>query len=135
MDTRCSPQRIRQAHRAAEVPNFTRHFRPPRPYPAYSSKSNTGESPAMPGNDRFRLDDERRTPAGPQVQQPCPQEAIHFRESNAPTVRPSEHVFLVAEGKNLQVQRRPGLKAGAESAQEGKEYAKHGAGNLAAGAN
>jgi hypothetical protein len=42
----------------------------------------------MPGNDRFRLeDDERRTPARPQVQQPCPQEAVHLHESNAPALR------------------------------------------------
>lgn len=55
-----------------EVSNFTRHFRPSRftlptlPGPIQS------ESPAMPGHDRFRLDDDEcRTPAGPQLQQPC----------------------------------------------------------------
>jgi len=76
----------------------------------------------MPGNDRFRLDDdERRTPARPQVQQPCAQQAVHRSESNAPTLRPSKHVNLVAEGKDLQLQGRPGLEAGAEGAREGKE--------------
>jgi hypothetical protein len=76
----------------------------------------------MPGNNRFRLDnDERRTSAGPQVQQPCPQEAVQLRESNAPTLRPPKHVNLVAEGKNFQLQGRPGLEAGAEGAEEGKK--------------
>ena len=122
MDARCSPERIRQAHLPDEVSNFTRHFRPSRPTRSTLPGPIQPESPAMPGNDRFRLDDdERRTPAGPQVQQPCPQEAVHLRESNAPTLRPSKHVYLVAKGKNLQLQGRPGLEAGAEGAQEGKE--------------
>ena len=61
-------------------------------------------------------------PGGTQV----PDEVIdaidgHLRESNAPTLRPAKHVDLVAEGKNLQLQGRPGLEAGAESDQEGKE--------------
>ena len=76
----------------------------------------------MPGNDRFRLDDnERRTPARPEVQQPCPQEAVQLRESNATTLRPPKHVNLVAESKNFQLQGRPGLEAGAEGAEEGKK--------------
>jgi hypothetical protein len=76
----------------------------------------------MPGNDRFRLDkDECRTPPGPQIQQICPQEAVHLTESNAPTLRPSKHVYLVAEGKNLQLQGRPSLEPGADITQEGKE--------------
>jgi hypothetical protein len=50
----------------------------------------------MPGSERFRLDDdERRTPAGPPVQQLCPQEAVHLGESNAPRLRPSKHVYLL----------------------------------------
>ena len=76
----------------------------------------------MPGKDRFRLDDdERRTPAGPQVQQPCPQEPVQLRESHAPTLRPLKHVNLVAEGKILQLQGRACLEAGAEGAKEGKK--------------
>ncbi|MGD0223559.1 MAG: hypothetical protein ABSF71_14590 [Terriglobia bacterium] len=76
----------------------------------------------MPGNDRFRPDDdERRTSARPEVQQPCPQEAVHLRESNAPTLRSSKDVYLVAEGKNLQLQGRPCLEAGAGGTQKGKE--------------
>ena len=75
----------------------------------------------MPGHDGFRFDDdERGTPAGPPVQQPRPQEPVHVRESNAPTLRPSKHIDLVAQGKHLHLQGRPGLEAGAESEQEGK---------------
>jgi len=76
----------------------------------------------MPGDDGFRFDDdERGTPAGPPVQQPRPQEPGQVRESNAPTLRPSKHSDLVAQGKKLQPQGRPSLEAGAESEQEGKE--------------
>jgi len=97
MDAGCSPERIRQAHLPDEVSNFTRHFRPSRSALSTFPGLIEAESLPMPGHDRFRLDDEeRRTPAGPQVQQPCPQEAVHLRESNAPTLRPSKHVYLVA---------------------------------------
>ena len=110
MEAWCSPEGIRQAYLQDEVSNFTRHFRPSRPTRSTFPGPIQAESPPMPGHDRFRLDDEeRRTSAGPQVQQPCPQEAVHLRESNAPTLRPSKHVYLVAQGKNLQLQGRPGL--------------------------
>ena len=122
MDAWCSPERIRQAHLPDEVSNFTSYFRPSRLTLPTLPGPIQAESPAMPGNSRFRLDnDERRTPAGPQVQQPCPQEAVQLRESNAPTLRPPKHVNLVAEGKNFQLQGRPGLEAGAEGAEEGKK--------------
>ena len=122
MDAWCSPERVRQAHPPDEVSNITRHLRPSGPTLPALPGPILAESPAMPGNDRFRLDDDkRRTPAGPQVQQPCPQEAVHPRESSPPTLRPSKHVYLVAEGKNLQLQGRPGLEAGAEGAKEGKK--------------
>jgi hypothetical protein len=118
MDAWCSPQRIRQTHLPDEVSNFTRHFRPSRPILSTLPGPIQAESPAMPSNDRFRLDDdERRTSAGPQVQKPCPQEAIHPREPNAPMLRPSKHVDLVAKSKDLQLQGRPGLEAGLESVQ------------------
>ena len=104
MDAWCSQARIRQVHLPEEVSNFTRHFRPSGPTPSTLPGPIQAESRAMPGNDRFRLDDnERRTPAGPQVQQPYPQEAVHLRESNPSTRRPSKHVYLVPEGKNLQL--------------------------------
>jgi hypothetical protein len=122
MDAWCSPERIRQAHLPDEVSNFARHFRPSRPTLFTLPGPIQAESPARPSNGRFRPDDdERRTSAGPQVQQPCPQEAVHLRDSNAPTLRPSKHAYLVAEAKNLPPQGRPGLEARADSAQEGKE--------------
>src|ERR1019366_2965188 len=122
MDAWGSPERIRQAHLPDEVSNFARHFKPSGPTPSTLPGPIQAESPAMPGNDRFRPDDdERRTSVGPKVQQPGPQEAVHLTESNAPTLRPSKHVYLVAEGKNLQLQGRPGLEAGADSTEEGKE--------------
>ena len=122
MDPWRSPERIRPAHLPDEVLNFTSHFRPSRPTrPTLPGPIQT-ESPAMPSNDRIRLnDEERRTPAGPEVQQPCPQKAVHVRESNTPTLRPPQHIDLVAEGKNLQLQGSPSLEAGAEGAKEGKK--------------
>jgi hypothetical protein len=44
----------------------------------------------------------------------APQDAVQPGESNALTLRPSKHVDLVAEGKNLQLQAVPALEAGAE---------------------
>ena len=126
MDAWCSPERIRQAHLPDEVSYFTSHFRPSRLTLPTLPGPIEAESPAMPSHDRFRPDeDERRTPAEPQVQQPSPQQAVHLRESNAPTLRPSKHVYLVAEGKNLQLQGRPALEVGAEGTEEGKESGKH----------
>src|SRR5947208_40821 len=99
-----SPERIRQAHLPDEVSNFTRHSRPSWPTLPTLPGPIEAESPAMPGDDRFRLDDaERGTPAGPQLQQPCPQEAIERIESNAHTLRPSQHIDLVAQSKDLQL--------------------------------
>jgi hypothetical protein len=122
MDAWRSPEGIRPAHLPDEISNFTSHFQPSRSTLFTLPGPIQAESSAMPGHDRFRLDDdERRTSVGPQVQQPCPQETVHLRESNAPTLRPSKHVYLVAEGKNLQLQGSPSLEAGAEGAKEGKK--------------
>ncbi len=43
-----------------------------------------------------------------------------IRESPAPTLRASKHIYLVAEGKNFQLQGRACLDARADSAQEGE---------------
>ena len=103
-----SPERIRQAHLPDEVSNFARHSRPSRSTLPTLPGPIQAESPAVPGHDRFRLDDdERRTPAGPQRQQPCPQEAIQRSESNAHRLRPSQHIDLVAQSEDLQLQSGP----------------------------
>ena len=105
MDAWCSPERIRQAHLPDEVPNFTRHFRPSRFTLPTLPGPIEAESPAMPGDDRFRLDDdERGTPAGPQLQQPCPQEAIERIESNAPADLPVRFGKRKGDGIRVDVQ-------------------------------
>jgi len=108
---------------SGEVSNFMRHLRLPRATQPTLPSPIQPESPGGAKSDhRLRRDDDgRRTSAGPQAQQPCPQEAAHLRESNAPTLRPSKHVYLVTEGKILQLQGRAGLEAGADSTQEGDE--------------
>ena len=126
MDAWRSPELIRQAHFPDEISNFTGHFRPSRPTLFTLPGPIEAESAAMPGNDRFRLDDdERRTPASPLAQQPHPQATVHLPESNAPTLSPSKCIYLVAEGKNLQLQGCLGSEAGAEGAKEGKNQGKH----------
>ena len=73
----------------------------------------------VPSDDRRRFhDDQSRTPAGPQLQQPCPQEAIERIESNAHTLRPSQHIDLVAQSKDLFRVFRPTLQFMSEDRSE-----------------
>lgn len=86
MDAWCSPERIRQAHLPDEISNFTRHFRPSGPTPSTLPGPIQAESPAMPGHDRFRLDE--ITSAEHQSDHRCISHAHKRRSTSASRTRP-----------------------------------------------
>ena len=80
----------------------------------------------MPGDHRFRLDDGKgRAPTRPKVHKPRPEEPVRCHEVNTPTLRPPQHINLVAQSEDLQLQSGPRPEGGAEGGKGGNQQTEH----------
>jgi hypothetical protein len=71
-----------------------------------SSRSRRGESPGVPSDHGLRLhDDECRSPARPHAGQRSPEPAVRGREAQPSRPCALQHVQLVAQGQDLEMER------------------------------
>ena len=97
VDSRCSPERVRQAHPAYKVSKFLRHFRSPWCAASAYPPPIQAESPAMPGEHCLGLyDQEGRTPARPVAGEPNPKHAVRGVQTKPAMMRLLEDTELVA---------------------------------------
>lgn len=105
VDARCAPERVGRRHRADQHADLERHGRashatsaPPRPDQA--------EPSTVPSQDGLGFDDhERRSPFMPHARDPNPEEAVRTRQAQPSRAGPLEHVDLVTQREQLEVQR------------------------------
>ena len=108
MEARRTPARIGQAHFPDQVDDFMRDCGSTLPMAALPTPIQP-EPPPVPGDDRFRFEDEEsRSPASPELREPSPEDAIgDAKLYSVGTVRALKNQKLMAEGEDLRVERGP----------------------------
>ena len=106
MDPRRAPARVRLRHRANQGPDVGGHRRS-----AESASTLPGppepEALSVPGDDGLRLhEDQRRSPSGPDARQHDPEPPVRPREPDSLRSRALQHVKLVPQGQDFEVERR-----------------------------
>ena len=106
MDPRRAPARVRLRHRANQRAEVGGHRRSPNPAAALPGPPES-EALAVPGDDGLRFHDhERRPPSGPDARQQDPEPAVRLREPDSRRSGAVQHVQLVPQGQDLEVERR-----------------------------
>jgi hypothetical protein len=76
---------------------------------------------AVPRDHRFGLHyEQRRASVGPEAGKPNPKQSVRGVRTKTATLRPLEDCQLVAESKNLNLQRCPGSEPRSDAKQRGK---------------
>ncbi len=110
VDARSAPKRVVAAHLANQFAYFLRHRWAAALAAANLPSPKQSKSLPVPRDDGCRFDDAKsRTPFGPGSTKPSPQEPVEAIELRL-LHRALQYAKLVAEGDDLQLQRRPGSK-------------------------
>ncbi len=132
LDPRCSLEGIGRTHLPNEFTNFPSHGGPPGCAAPTFPGPIQPESFAVPGYHRFGLyDQQRRAPSPPEARQPNPQQSVRGVKTKPAALRPFQDCNLVADSKNLDLQRCPSPEPRSEASKQGKkERGKHRAARL-----
>ncbi len=104
VDAGCTPTRILPAHPADQIANLARNDGSSRSAAPHLPSPEQAKAGAMPGNDRFGLDDcQRRAPAAPEAGQADPQQAVPGGQFRALSCGPLKHADLVAQSQVLEL--------------------------------
>ena len=104
MDARRAPERVRLRHGANQGADRERHRGPTGTAAALPSPEAT-ETPAVPRDDRLRLDDdERRSPTGPRAGQADPEPPVRLYETHSPRPCSLQHLQLMSQGEHLKLE-------------------------------
>lgn len=121
MDTRCSSERIRQTHLADRVTDLQGNWRTPGCGLVTFPCPINPEPFSVPRDHRLGLHyEQRRAPVGPEAGKLNPKHSVRGVRTKTATLRPLEDCQLVAESKNLNLQRCPGSEPRADAKQRGK---------------
>lgn len=112
VNTRRSPAWVLFAHATDQIANFARDRRAARLAAADLPRPEEAKRLAVPGNDRFWLDDDqRRTPVCPNAGQPNPQESVSCVQRRALLRRALKNPDLMPECNIFELQRSAGFQA------------------------
>jgi len=124
-DSGCSPERVGRRQTPDENAYFFRYLRSPGLPGAAETGPVIAKPPALPGDDRSRLnDDECLSPPEPEAGEPGPEEAV-----GGPEARPLQGALadgqLMAEREDLKLHGGSGAQARAEEREECGEDRRH----------
>jgi hypothetical protein len=118
MDPRSAPERIVPAHRANQLANFLRHGRTARFAASNFPGPEQAKALPMPSDDRGGFHDvDTRPPVAPHRREPRPQQSIRSLQLR-PFDRALKDPDLVAQRKNLELERRTAPKRGGKRGDE-----------------
>jgi hypothetical protein len=115
MDPRRSPARVRLRHRTDQGTDVGGHHGSPEA-PATLPPPPQTEALPVPSDDGLRLHNhERSSPSGPDARQQDPEPAVHLREPDSPRSGALQHVKLVPQGQDFEVECAATIKSAGES--------------------
>ena len=125
VDPRRTPERIGLRHGPNQVPHVFRHGRPTRAWTALP-RPEPPEAAAMPRDDGRRFhDDERPSPLRPDTREPDPQPTVRHRQWHPPRPCPLQHVQLMSQRQELELESRARPRGVADGQEERPEHRHH----------
>jgi hypothetical protein len=106
VNSRCTPERVRNWHRPNQRADLSSDGRTPQPVAALP-RPKEAESVPMPGDDGFGLhDNERRPPLAPDSGKPDPEQPVDARQPQPTRMRSVKHAELVPVCEDFELQGR-----------------------------
>jgi hypothetical protein len=122
MDPWSAPEWILSAHSADQIANLYRHGRTPGLAPSNFPPPKQAKALPVPADHRGWLDEEKTGfPVPPDLAKPGPEESIGWGELR-PLHRALQNAELMAEGEDLQLQRRTAPEGGKNRGEKCREY-------------